>query len=312
MLPFSIDKIFRRRDEGQQPSRSLFRRLFVDDWVIKAVALGITLALWLGVTGLRVPSNARFKNIALNLRVSNNIDVTYSSDEEVEVSVTGDKRKIDQINPRDLVVLLDLTDIPAGERGIKLNPESVGVELPVGVRLEEIQPSQIQVNLETVEEGEVPVKIETEGALAENFELYSSAVSPAKVRVRGPSSFVKSLDSVSTEKINVDNRQADFAVQQVELNLVNPKITLLDTIVGVTLKIGEKRGEKVFSVPLKIENQSKIATVVLYGARSDLEFIKRENLHVEIFKNDAGENSPRLILPVDVQERIEIKKLKIN
>jgi YbbR domain-containing protein len=312
MLPFSIDKIFRRRDEGQQPSRSLFRRLFVDDWVIKAVALGITLALWLGVTGLRVPSNARFKNIALNLRVSNNIDVTYSSDEEVEVSVTGDKRKIDQINPRDLVVLLDLTDIPAGERGIKLNPESVGVELPAGVRLEEIQPSQIQVNLETVEEGEVPVKIETEGALAENFELYSSAVSPAKVRVRGPSSFVKSLDSVSTEKINVDNRQADFAVQQVELNLVNPKITLLDTIVGVTLKIGEKRGEKVFSVPLKIENQSKIATVVLYGARSDLEFIKRENLHVEIFKNDAGENSPRLILPVDVQERIEIKKLKIN
>ncbi len=312
MLPFSIDKIFRRRDEGQQPSRSLFRRLFVDDWVIKAVALGITLALWLGVTGLRVPSNARFKNIALNLRVSNNIDVTYSSDEEVEVSVTGDKRKIDQINPRDLVVLLDLTDIPAGERGIKLNPESVGVELPAGVRLEEIQPSQIQVNLETVEEREVPVKIETEGALAENFELYSSAVSPAKVRVRGPSSFVKSLDSVSTEKINVDNRQADFAVQQVELNLVNPKITLLDTIVGVTLKIGEKRGEKVFSVPLKIENQSKIATVVLYGARSDLEFIKRENLHVEIFKNDAGENSPRLILPVDVQERIEIKKLKIN
>lgn len=312
MLPFSIDKIFRRRDEGQQPSRSLFRRLFVDDWVIKAVALGITLALWLGVTGLRVPSNARFKNIALNLRVSNNIDVTYSSDEEVEVSVTGDKRKIDQINPRDLVVLLDLTDIPAGERGIKLNPESVGVELPAGVRLEEIQPSQIQVNLETVEEREVPVKIETEGSLAENFELYSSAVSPAKVRVRGPSSFVKSLDSVSTEKINVDNRQADFAVQQVELNLVNPKITLLDTIVGVTLKIGEKRGEKVFSVPLKIENQSKIATVVLYGARSDLEFIKRENLHVEIFKNDAGENSPRLILPVDVQERIEIKKLKIN
>jgi YbbR domain-containing protein len=126
------------------------------------------------------------------------------------ITITGDKRKIDQIDPRDLVVLLDLTDVQAGERMVELNAESVGVELPTGVRIEEIVPSKIQVNLETVEERDVSVKVETEGTLAENFEIYSPTVSPPKVRVRGPSSFVKSLDSVSTEKVNVDNRQADF------------------------------------------------------------------------------------------------------
>ncbi len=310
MFPFSIEKLFRQ--ERQFSLRGLIRRLFLDDWVIKAVALVITFALWLGVTGLRAPVAARFKNIALNLRVSNNIDITNSPVQEVVITITGDKRKIDQIDPRDLVVLLDLTDVQAGERLVELNAESVGVELPTGVRIEEIVPSKIQVNLETVEERDVSVKVETEGTLAENFEIYSPTVSPPKVRVRGPSSFVKSLDSVSTEKVNVDNRQADFTAQQVELNLVNPKVTLLDTVVSVSFKIGEKRGEKLYSVPVKMENQSKTATVVLYGARSVLESVKTENLQVEIFRNEAGENSLRLILPADVQDQVEIKKLKIS
>jgi YbbR domain-containing protein len=310
MFPFSIEKLFRQ--ERQFSLRGLIRRLFLDDWVIKAVALVITFALWLGVTGLRAPVAARFKNIALNLRVSNNIDITNSPVQEVVITITGDKRKIDQIDPRDLVVLLDLTDVQAGERIVELNAESVGVELPTGVRIEEIVPSKIQVNLETVEERDVSVKVETEGTLAENFEIYSPTVSPPKVRVRGPSSFVKSLDSVSTEKVNVDNRQADFTAQQVELNLVNPKVTLLDTVVSVSFKIGEKRGEKLYSVPVKMENQSKTATVVLYGARSVLESVKTENLQVEIFRNEAGENSLRLILPADVQDQVEIKKLKIS
>jgi len=311
MFPFSIEKFF-PKEEGQFSLRRLVRRLFLDDWVIKAVALVITFALWLGVTGLRAPVAARFKNIALNLRVSNNIDITNSPVQEVVITITGDKRKIDQIDPRDLVVLLDLTDVQAGERMVELNAESVGVELPTGVRIEEIVPSKIQVNLETVEERDVSVKVETEGTLAENFEIYSPTVSPPKVRVRGPSSFVKSLDSVSTEKVNVDNRQADFTAQQVELNLVNPKVTLLDTVVSVSFKIGEKRGEKLYSVPVKMENQSKTATVVLYGARSVLESIKTENLQVEILRNEAGENSLRLILPVEIQEKVEIKKLKIS
>ena len=311
MFPFSIEKIW-RREGGRFSLPGLARRLFLDDWVIKAVALAITFALWLGVTGLRAPKSARLKNIALNLRVSNNIDVTNSPFQEVDVMITGDKRKIDQINPRDLVVLLDLTEIQAGERVIQLNPESVGIELPTGVRLEEIHPSKLQVNLETVEERDIPVKVETEGALAENFEIYNSIVSPPKVRVRGPSSFVKSLDSVATEKINIDNRQTDFTAEQVELNFVNPKITPLETLVGVAFRIGEKRAEKLFSVPVKVANERKTATVVLYGARSILDSINTEKLQVEIFRNEAGEDSLRLILPVEIQDQVEIKKLKIS
>ncbi len=51
---------------------------------------------------------------------------------------------------------------------------------------------------------------------------------------------------------------------------------------------------------------------MLYGGRSILESIKPENLQVEILKNETGENVPQLLLPPEIQNKVEIRKLKIN
>jgi len=303
---------FTIRDDRQLSFRRLLHRIFLEDWLIKLIALFITVALWLGVTGLRAPTTARLRSIPLNLRVSNDIEITNSPVQEVDLVITGDKRRIDQLNPRDLVVSLDLTDIPAGERTVQIARENVLVELPTGVRLEEIQPNKIAVKLEIVGEKDVAVRAETEGAAAENYEIYNRIVSPTKVRVRGPESSIKALDFVSTEKINLENRQEDFAVRQVALNIANPKVTLLDTVVDVSFRIGEKRIEKMFSVPVKTDAGNKTVSVTLFGAKSILESLKTENLRMETNKSETGEEISNLILPAEVKDRIEILKLKIN
>lgn len=308
---FEVEKFF-QKDERQFFIRRLLRRVFLDDWLIKAIALVITFGLWLGVTGLRAPTTARMKNIALNLRVSNDIEITNSPVQEVDIVVTGDKRKIDQINQRDLVVSLDLAEVQAGDRTVQMTPENVNVELPTGIRLEEIQPSKIAVKLERVEEREINVKAQTEGGVADNFEIYNQTVLPQKVRVRAPESFIKSLDFVLTEKINLEDRQEDFTARQVPVTIVNPKATLLDTVVDVAFKVGEKRIERLFLVPVQNETRTEKATVILYGARSILEAVKAEYLQVELLKTDSGENSMRLILPAELEGKVEIRKLKIN
>ena len=308
---FPTEKFF-QKEERQIFIRRLFRRVFLEDWLIKATALFITLGLWLGVTGLRAPITTRLNNVAIKLRVSNDIEITNSPVQEVDLVITGDKRKIDQIKQSDLVVSLDLADAQTGDRIVQITPENVNVELPTGVRLDEVQPNKIAVKLEKVEEREIAVTAETEGNPGENFEIYSVTVVPPKVRIRAPESYIKSLDFVSTEKINVENRREDFTARQVALNVVNPKATLLDATVDVSFKIGEKRVERLFSVPVKTESGTKTATVALYGGRSILEAVKAENLQVEILKNDAGENSPQIILPVEIQGQVEVRKLKIN
>lgn len=303
---------FSPKEERQFLFRRLFRRVFIDDWVIKAVAMVITFALWLGVTGLRDPIDVRLSSIPMSLRFSNEIEAVNSPIQEVNIVVTGDNRKINQINKNELIVSVDLTDVKAGDRRIQLTPENVNVELPTGVKLTEIQPNSISVKLENVIEREVTVKADTEGSVAEGFEIYNVALLPSKVRVRGPESFINSLDFVSTEKIDVEKRSENFTARQVDLNVVTPKITLIDTVVDVVFNVGEKRIERLFIVPVQTEKEKQTATVILYGAHTVLDALKPENLQVETVKTDSGENSIRLILPSDIQGKVEIRKFKIN
>lgn len=311
LFSFPTEK-FTEKEQRQLFFRRIFRRVFLEDWGTKLIALGITFALWLGITGLRTPTTLRLKNVSLVTRISNDMEITNTPVEEITIVLTGDKREIDKLTARDLVVSVDLSEVTPGDRIVQLTPETVNLNLPNGVKLDEIQPSKIPVKLEKVEEKEVAIKVETEGSVAEGFEVYETEVVPAKVRVRGAESFVKSLDSISTEKINIEGLRENYFARQIGLNIVNPKVTLLETIVDVNLRIGEKRAERIFVVPHKTETATKNVTVVVLGGRSIIEKIRTEDLRVEITKDEKGEESVQVTLPEDLQNQVEILKKKIN
>ena len=313
-MSFPTEKLI-EKEQRQIFLRRIFRRVFLEDWGTKLIALGITFALWLGVTGLQTSITYTLHPVSLITQIPSDMEITNAPSQEIDVVVTGDKRKIDQlialVNARDLVATIDLTDIKSGDHIVQLSPEILNLDIPNGVKIVRIEPNKISVKVEKVEEREVPVKIKTEGNVAAGFEIYSTTIAPSNVRVRGAESLVKSLDSVSTEKINIDNLKESFTARQTGLNIVNSKVTLLDTIVDVSFMIGEKRTERMFLVPVKLENEAKNATVVLYGGRSLMENLRAEDLHIEITKSEAGENTPQLILPPDLQNKVEIRKIKL-
>ena len=309
---FGDEAPFRKNRRDLSP-RNVLRKIFVEDWLMKLIALVITLGLWLGVTGLSTPITARFTAVPLTLRISNNAEITNTPLQEVDVVLKGDKRRIDQINKSDLVVSIDLTDVPAGDRVILLSPDTVSLSLPTGIKLEEVQPNRIAVKIEPVEEKDIPVRVVTEGTLAEGFELYSQTVLPSKVRVRGPASFIKTLDSVITDKIDLAGRNSDFTAKQVALNVSNPKATVLETVADVVFRIGEKRIERLFRVPIAGgEHAAKTATVVLFGPRSAMEALHGSDLRVEMVRGENGEETPQLVLPDALEGRVEIRRLKVT
>ncbi|HEX6123754.1 MAG TPA: CdaR family protein [Pyrinomonadaceae bacterium] len=292
--------------------KHILRKVFLEDWVMKLVALAITLALWLGVTGLSTPTTQRLTGIPLSLRFSNNIEVTNSPIQEVTLVVSGDSRRLAQINKNDLVVSMDISDVMPGDRVISLAPETVSVSLPTGVKLDEIQPRNMAVRIETVEERDVPVKAEIYGDLPYGHEIYEEIVNPAKVRVRGPAGFVRTLESVTTERIDVSNRTTDFTARQVPVSVSNPKASVLsETVVDVTFRIGEERIERVYSVPID-DGSGRRAQVVLFGGRSLVENVSVSNLEIEITRNDSGQEVPRAILPPELNGRLEIRSVKLR
>ena len=287
--------------------KHILRKIFLEDWGVKVAALAITLALWLGVTGLSKPTTQRMSGVPLSLRYSTTTEVTNTPLTEVDVVISGDKRKIDQINKNDLVVSVDISDVLPGDRVIALTPQNVSLSLPSGVKIDEVLPARIAVRLEAVEEKEIAVIPQIVGQVPEGFEVYSQTVTPAKVRVRGPSSVMKSLTQVATDKIDLTGHQTDFTARQVPINLT--KVALLDSIVDVAFKVGEKRVERTFSVDVKGESKRRM-NVVLFGGRSLFDNITSADLSVEVEKDTSGKETPQVILPPSLRDKVEVRKPK--
>ena len=302
MFSFPTEKIIHNEQHRVFISR-WFKKIFVDDWLMKLLALIITLALWLGVSGLREEITTRIENVKLKPRISNTLEITNPPPATVNLVVSGDRRRIDPIKTENLVVSLDLSDVSAGEQTIELTPLNVSVELPTGVRLEEIQPNKIAIKLENAIEREIPVRAETDNNLSEKYEIYNVAVMPQRVRVRGAESVVRSLAYISTERISMENRNENFVAQQVPLNIITPNVTALDTAVNVDFKIGEFRKERTFIVDARAGESTKKVKVILYGPRSIMDNIKPEELNIEVVKNENGSETVRLDVPPNVEIR---------
>ena len=298
---------------SKQP-RTLFfkhivRKIFFEDWLTKLVALAVTLALWLGVTGLSTPTTTRLTGIPLSLRFSSDAEVTNSPIAEIDVIISGDNRKIAQINKNDLVASVDLTSVLPGDRVVQLTPENVELQLPLGVRLDEITPSRMAVRLEAVEEKEVPVQIETVGRLPDGFEVYSLVANPPRVRVRGPQSLAKTLTEISTEKIDLSEHRVDFSAKQAPLTPPNAKLTLFETAVDIYFRIGERRVERLFVVPLS-DGTNRRVSAVLYGPTTLLRDLKIAEMQATVSKNDSGVDTPQITLPTELQGVVEVRKSK--
>ena len=128
-MPSSADN-YVEKQQYKLYFKNILRKVFLEDWLMKLVALVITFALWIGVTGLSKPTQQRMSGIPLTLRFSNNTEVTNSPNQEVDIVISGDKRKIDQINKNDLIISLDLTDVQPGDRVIQLTPDNVSSLAP--------------------------------------------------------------------------------------------------------------------------------------------------------------------------------------
>jgi YbbR domain-containing protein len=288
--------------------KHIVRKIFFEDWLTKLVALAVTLALWLGVTGLSTPTTTRLSGIPLSLRFSSETEITNTPITEIDVIVSGDNRKIAQINKNDLVASVDLTAVLPGDRVVQLSPENVQLQLPLGVRLDEITPSRMAVRLEAVEEKIVPVQIQTTGRVPDGFEIYSQTANPARIRVRGPQSAVKALAEIATEKIDLTDHRADFIARQAPLIPSNAKLTLLETVVDVNFRIGERRIERLFIVTT---SDGRRVSAVLYGPITVLRDLKPADLQASVSKNDNGADTPQITLPAELQGVVEIRRTRI-
>ncbi|MCM3874718.1 MAG: CdaR family protein [Pyrinomonadaceae bacterium] len=290
------------------------RKLFVEDWSLKLLALGITLVLWFAVTGQNQPLTMR-TGVQLNLIRPSNLDISNDPPKTVEVFLSGSRPNLESLSPLDLVATVDVSDHPAGERVIRLTLDRVTMQLPDGVRIESFQPSTIPIRLEPRLERQILIEVKTEGKPDDGYEVYGISSTPTTVRVRGPASRVEALQKAATETISMSGRKENFTVSRVAIDIPDQKIEVLDPLVDLAIEVGEKRTEKSFSgVRTRsitgVEIRPATAEVTLSGPASVLAQLHAEDVKVVVNLSSTGGSVAGLELPPAVKDRVKLLSVR--
>ncbi len=221
----------------------LLRRVFVDDWGVKLLALGITFVLWMAVADFNKPRTIRVP-VQLNFVRPNNLDISNEPPRTIDVELTGSRERLNNMRLSDLVATVDISDNPAGERIIRLNNETVHMDLPDGVKIQSFKPTTIPIRLEPNLERQLPVDIKLVGQPTAGFEVVSSTAQPNVISVSGPASLVEKLQQAPTELISIEGKKDNFTALGVTIAISDSRIEVENPVVDVTIEIAEKKGPR--------------------------------------------------------------------
>jgi YbbR domain-containing protein len=317
-MPFpDIKEMPRRPAHRTHWAQRWLREIFIEDLGLKLLALVISLALWYGVTGQRAPTTIRVPRVPLNFRLPGDTEISNEPRSEVEVTMTGSKRALDTINVRDLIVNVDVSDLKPGEYQLQLTPERVTMGLPDSVHYGDIQPGSVLLRLETRIERELEVEVRHTGNIPEGYELRSIVAVPEKVKVRGPASHVNILQKAPTEIISLEGHKESFTLPQTAIEVDDRKVDLIEGVVLVRVEIEESAVTRTFtniSVQVMPGSQASpgLAAITLYGPPSLLNKLSAADFQLALESGTDGSIKPRLILPADMEGRIELRSYKLQ
>jgi YbbR domain-containing protein len=199
---------------------------------LKAIALGLAVALWWFVAGeskvqvgFIVPLEIR--NIPSGLTITNKVD------RQVEVRLAGPPSLLGTLKPSDINAAIDLTGSKPGKHVIPVDDRSIRV--PPGIKVQRIYPDTVEVSLERLERRSLPVVARFVGGAEARRRISKIEIVPSSLDVEAlPEDFFR-LKSLSAIVVIPETGSENFTENvRVELREGHARI-VGDPIVRVTI-----------------------------------------------------------------------------
>lgn len=179
---------------------------FSESLALKAVSLLLALILWITILGFK--REELKKNVKLEPLLPPGMMITNKIPTYIQFTLTGPRVWLKEAEKKIQPIRPDLRRTRDTTVGFSISEDLIG-DLPVGVRVTGFYPPQVLIRLEEVVEHYVPVKPTLQGSPAADFEVTNVRVSPTKIAVSGPKSFLQSLESVGTEPFDIQDLQGN-------------------------------------------------------------------------------------------------------
>jgi YbbR domain-containing protein len=244
--------------EYQAASQKSFFRwvpgIIRNDFWRKIIALFFAFLLYLMVT-VRIGQEEKINNVPVILDLPVGLFNLEKQPPRVTVTVKGSKKKLKEVNAASLKIkaeVLDALFTPGVPYLLRLTPKNVNA--PMGVSVVDIDPKDIQLNLDKKISKKVPVvaKFNSERNLPRDYAVGSVKFNPSEVLINGPESVVKDIDSVQTKPIPLDSQVMDSFEFTTALASQN-SISISPSKVSAQVEIVKQYVSRTFkSIPIRL------------------------------------------------------------
>ena len=134
------------------------------------------------------------------------MQIISTSVNTVRLHLSGSSALIGSLRPEQVKAKLDLSKAVNGQNLFPLSKENI--VLPPGVRLNRIEPPEVQVALDVPTKKELPVQVDWVGSLPKGLILESVTVAPNRVVMIGAKEALDRTSTLYTEKVKLDRIDA--------------------------------------------------------------------------------------------------------
>ena len=209
--------------------KGLLRVLFLENTVLKIVALVFAIALWFLVVGEKrtevgflIP--LEFKNLPGDMIIAG------EPLHEIEVRVLGSKKILANLSPVQLTADLDLSTAKEGINNFIISLRDVKV--PKGVEVIKINPASLLIHIEPqIISKAIRVKVKLTGSPARGISIKGISVKPDTVKIFGAQARLKDMEEIYTVPMDINGIRNDkTAAIAIHLNGTGLKRVEPDTV----------------------------------------------------------------------------------
>jgi YbbR domain-containing protein len=156
----------------------------------------------------------------------------------IEVRIRGPRPMVRTIDMRNAFYPLDLADLQSGLNVLEFDTRNIA--LSRAIEVVEISPSRVELLVDRLMTKTVPVEMNVEVALHEDFELRRSTLRPPEVVIRGPQTILEEVSAVQTQVVKIEDQRP--GLWDGAIGLVLPaEVEVQPARVNIQLDFGEKR-----------------------------------------------------------------------
>ena len=301
----------------------LGRRIFLKNFYLKFIAVILALALYIWVSEDRETVVAGYAPV--QIVVPDEQTLVSDPVDRVKVTFRGRWSDINRFDPSQLDPIR--IDLSPDDSVVSLTPNMIGV--PPSIRITDIEPSSIYVELEAETYKNVPLRPRISGEPRTSYTVESTRVTPETITIRGPESRIDEIDTVRTEQVDISDRtdslertvQPDIGDGLISVELDEPIMLSVDIETEEVTETLDNISVSAVNTSYATEVEPSTAAVTIRGAKPDIDSLDLDVIRAEIDLTDEDDRPPGTFsrqaevvnLPADVElDRIHPDRFRVT